>query len=59
MTNDLKESQFIPYLRLNGVLLTVMFLLHVFWFFVFFKILGRYCKKGKIDDLGNKMEKLE
>ena len=55
----MKETQFNIFLDLNAVLLTVMCLLHFFWFFMFFKILGRFMFKGKIDDLGNKVEKLD
>ena len=51
------EKQFNPFIRLNCALLLVMFLLHAFWFFVFFKIIGRYCMKGSVDDLGKQVEK--
>ena len=47
-----QEVHFNAFLQLNGVLLSVMFALHAFWFFMFFKIISRYCKKGTVDDPG-------
>lgn len=50
-------EQFQPFIALNGIFLSVMFCLHVFWFFLFFKILGRYIFVGEAEDLQAKVEK--
>ena len=48
-------QQFMPFITLNGVFLSIMFCLHVFWFLMFFKILARYVKTGEAEDTQNKV----
>lgn len=48
-------DKFTPYLKLNGIFLSIMCALHFYWFSLFFKILGRYVFKGEADDLQNKV----
>ena len=50
-------QQFQPFIYLNGIFLSVMCVLHYYWFAMFFKILGRYISTGKGDDLQNRVEK--
>lgn len=49
-------TQFQPFLPLNGVFLSVMCALHIFWFTMFFKILNRYISTGEAKDLQNKVK---
>lgn len=42
---------------LNAILLSVMCMLHYFWFLLFMRMLKRFALDGKIHDAGNRMEK--
>ena len=53
------QAQFQPFIYLNAVFLSVMCLLHYFWFGLFNKMLYEFIVHGKADDAQNKVEKKE
>ena len=50
------QAQFQPFIYLNAVFLSVMCLLHYFWFGLFNKMLYDFIVHGKADDAQNKVE---
>ena len=48
--------QFQPYIILNGCFLSIMFLLHCYWFTLFIKMISRFVKEGEAKDVQNDVE---
>ena len=51
------RKQFNPFCTLNGVYLSAMLTLHVYWLYLFLKILKKYVVGGVVVDYQNQLEK--
>lgn len=56
MSYEEQYAQFQPFVALNAVFLSVMCVLHYYWFAMFCKILSRYIVTGEAKDEQNKVE---
>ena len=51
------RSQFNPFIKINGIFLSVMLFLHVYWFSMFVRMLKKFARGEKIEDEQHKVQK--